>query len=255
VKQPKIVLLNRKIGQPDTHLPSSSTPHPIFCGQNPLDTQNPSSYTPTVKKQYLIKSKNKTTLSKIAIIDIDNTLWQFSDHFYLELRKINSNFPTPDQWFTFDTWKGYCSEVDFIAAINSIHHNQDSDRHKPYPESRGFLSSLKEHGFHIILASHRVPEMRQPTERWLNHHRLPYDELHLSLDKTVLFPMAEVVVDDAPPTLEKAIKIGALGAGLLFPWNRAYADNGFGLFQNLNEVLDYILKSSSKCHKEIGTLI
>jgi hypothetical protein len=36
------------------------------------------------------------TLSKIAIIDIDNTLWQFSDAFYLELKKINRNFPTPD---------------------------------------------------------------------------------------------------------------------------------------------------------------
>lgn len=28
--------------------------HPIFCGQTPLDTQGPSSYTRTVKKQCLI---------------------------------------------------------------------------------------------------------------------------------------------------------------------------------------------------------
>jgi len=184
-------------------------------------------------------------VSKIAIIDIDNTHWQFSDPFYLELKEINRNVPTPDQWFTSDIWEGYCTEVDFIAAINSIHHNQDSDRYKPYPESQEFLLSLKEHGFHIILASHRMPTTRQPTERWLARHRLPYDELHLSLDKTVLFPKADVVVDDAPRTLEKAIESGALGAGLLFPWNMAYAGNGFGLFQNLNEVLDYIRKSSS----------
>jgi len=68
--------------------------------------------------------------------------------------------------------------------------------------------------------------------------------LHLSLDKTVLFNQADVVVDDAPPTLEKAVECGALGAGLIFPWNRAYAGNGFGLFPSLNEVLDYILKST-----------
>jgi hypothetical protein len=183
-------------------------------------------------------------LSKIAIIDIDNTLWQFSDAFYLELKKINGNFPTPDRWCTYNIWEGYCSAEDFMAAISTIHHNQDSDRYQPYPESRGFLSSLKEHGFHIIIASHRTPETEQPTERWLEKHGLPYDELHLSLDKTVLFPKADIVVDDSPLTLDQAIKSGALGAGLLFPWNMYYTSNGFRLFQNLNEVLDYILMSS-----------
>ncbi|MBU2027104.1 MAG: hypothetical protein KJ814_05730 [Proteobacteria bacterium] len=31
-------------------------PHPIFCGHTPLDIQNPSSYTPTAKKEVLINS-------------------------------------------------------------------------------------------------------------------------------------------------------------------------------------------------------
>jgi hypothetical protein len=188
--------------------------------------------------------REQTTVGKIAIIDIDNTLWQFSDHFYLELKKINRNFPTPDQWSNLDTWEGYCSKVDFISAISSIHHNQDNDLYQPYPESQNFLLSLKENGFHVILASHRVPTTRNPTERWLARHKLPYDELHLSLDKTILFQKADVVVDDAPRTLKKAIEGGVLAAGLLFPWNSAYAGNGFGLFQNLNEVLDYIRKAS-----------
>jgi len=183
-------------------------------------------------------------LSKTAVIDIDNTLWQFSDAFYLELKKINRNFPTPDHWCTYDIWEGYCSAEDFIAAINTIHHNQDHDQYQPYSESKCFLSSLKENGYYVILASHRTQETSQPTERWLARHGLPYDELHLSLDKTVLFSRVDIVVDDSPLTLEKAIESGALGAGLLFPWNRAYPSNGFRLFQNLNEVLDYILKSS-----------
>lgn len=185
-------------------------------------------------------------MSKIAIVDIDNTLWQFSDAFYLELKKTNLNFPTPDQWSNLDAWERYCSEADFFTAINSIHHNQDRDEYQPYPESREFLSSLREHGFHITIASHRAPVTKLPTERWLMRHGLPYDDLHLSLDKTVLFPKADVVVDDAPNTLKKAVECGALGTGLLFPWNRAYAGNGFGLFQNLNEVLEHILKASSE---------
>lgn len=183
-------------------------------------------------------------MSKIAIIDIDNTLWSFSEPFYQALKKINRNFPTPDQWSTSNLWEGYCSEDDFMAAIHSIHRDQDCDEYQPYPESQHFLSSLKKQGYHIIVASHRVPEMRQPTEQWLVLHNLPYDELHLSLDKTVLFPNVNVVVDDSPLTLQKAKEKGALAAGLLCPWNKAYAGNGFGLFQNLNEVLSYILKQS-----------
>lgn len=182
-------------------------------------------------------------MSKIAIIDIDNTLWQFSDAFYLELKKINKDFPTPDRWLTYNIWEGYCSVEEFMAAIDTIHHHQDSNRHQPYPESREFLSTLREHGFQLIIASHRTKETSPPTERWLTKHRLPYDALHLSLDKTVLFQKADIVVDDSPLTLEKAIQSGALGAGLLFPWNRAYTSNGFRLFQNLDEVLNYILMS------------
>jgi hypothetical protein len=50
------------------------------------------------------------------------------------------------------------------------------------------------------------------------------------------------VVDDSPQTLEKAVASCAIGAGLLFPWNKAYRGNGFGLFGNLNEVMSYIVK-------------
>jgi len=188
-------------------------------------------------------------MTKNAVIDIDNTLWQFCDVFYLELKKINSAIPYVEQWTTFDFWQQYCSEKEFMAAINAIHQDQDSDCYQPYPESRDFLMSLKEHGYHVIIASHRLEETRKTTERWLARHKLPCDELHLSFDKTVLFKQAAVVVDDSPQTLEKAVASCAIGAGILFPWNRSSAGNGFGLFHDLHEVLQYILKprSGSPC--------
>lgn len=187
-------------------------------------------------------------MKKIAVIDIDNTLWRFCDVFYRELKKLNTNFPPIDQWTTFDFWEPYCSKKEFIAAINSIQQDQDNDRYHPYPEAKDFLLSLKERGFHIIIASHRLKETKRPTERWLARHQLTYDELYLSFEKSVLFDHAAVVVDDAPQTLAKAVASGALAAGLLFPWNRAYAGNGFGLFQDLNAVLGYILSSPAARH-------
>jgi hypothetical protein len=177
---------------------------------------------------------------KIAVIDIDNTLWPFCNAFLEELRRINREFPPVEQWTTWDFYAPHCTEEQFLDAVDRIHYAQDSDRYRPYPEAQGFLRRLKEAGYRIVIASHRREETRVPTERWLRKHELVHDELHLSFDKTVLFDGAAVVVDDAPQTLEKAVASKAIGAGLLFPWNRNYAGNGFGLFNNLNEVLIYI---------------
>jgi len=183
-----------------------------------------------------------TIFNKTAIIDIDNTLWQFCDAFYVELRKINKDYPTPEDWTLFDIWEGYCSEQEFYGAVNAIHMKQDSDNFQPYPEAKGFLSILKQNDFHITIASHRSPEYMAQTERWLKKHGLVYDDIHLSYHKTKLFNAeTNVVVDDAPQVLEKAVENGALATGLLFPWNRAYRDKGFRLCSNLDEILDGIL--------------
>jgi hypothetical protein len=179
-------------------------------------------------------------MKKTAIIDIDNTLWRFCDALYDELRRVHPAFPPVDRWTTWDFFTPFCTEQRFLAAVDAVHARQDSDAYRPYPEAHGFLRSLREQGYRIVIASHRKTEMRGPTERWLEKHGLEHDDLHLSFDKTVLFGGAAVVVDDAPHTLEKAVEHKAVGAGLLFPWNRSYAGNGFGLFDDLDEVLSYI---------------
>ena len=184
----------------------------------------------------------KNTYNKKAIIDIDNTLWHFCDALYKELRKINHRFPTPDTWTQCDLWEGYCTDVDFYNVVNAIHLNQHNDRYLPYPEAQDFLINLKENGYHITIASHRSPDYRRQTEIWLRKHRLVHDELHLSYQKTQLFTeYTAVVVDNSPHILEEAVDKGIMAMGLLFPWNKEYADNGFMLFNSLNEILEHIL--------------
>jgi len=182
-------------------------------------------------------------MRETAVVDIDNTLWQFCDAFYDELQKMNSAFPPVEQWTTWDFFVPYCTEEQFLAAVDAVHLRQDSEQYRPYPEAEGFLQSLKQQGYRVVIASHRRPEMRGPTERWLKRHGLEHDELHLSFDKSVLFKDVAVVVDDAPQTLEKAVASRAIGAGLLFPWNKAYAGDGFGLFSDLTEILAYVMKN------------
>ena len=155
-------------------------------------------------------------MSKTAIVDIDNTLWQFCDVLYEDLRKVNKNFPSPEHWTHWDLWEGYCTKDEFFGAINAIHSKQDSDGYLPYPDARDFLSSLRENGYHITIASHRSPDYRKQTEKWLERHRLVHDDLHLSYQKTRLFDMfTSVVVDDAPQVLEKAVENGAAGHRLV----------------------------------------
>lgn len=182
---------------------------------------------------------------KTAIVDIDNTLWQFCDAFYEELKKVNADFPKPDNWTDWDIWEGYCSEQDFYKAVEAVHIKQDSDEFKPYPESKAFLSALRRHNYHITIASHRSPQFLRQTEAWFAKHGLVYDDMHLSYNKIQLInESTNVVVDDSPGVLEKAVERGALATGLLFPWNREYNKNGFRLCNDLNEILQGILRCS-----------
>jgi hypothetical protein len=181
-------------------------------------------------------------MTKKAIVDIDNTLWHFSDAFYEELRKINGNFPIPEHWTGWEIWQGYCTEEEFYGAVHAVHNKQHSDEFLPYPEAESFLRGLKENGFRIIIASHRSPDYRRQTLKWLEKHGLLHDELHLSYHKTRLFDeTVNVVVDDSPHVLEKAVKRGVMATGLLCPWNRQHTNNGFMLFDSLNEILEHIL--------------
>jgi len=184
---------------------------------------------------------------KKAIVDIDNTLWHFCDFLYERLKKINETMPPPDYWIDWDFWEDYCSKEEFIRAIQDIQLNQDDERHLPYPEARDFLATLREHNFHIVIASHRTPASREQTHGWLVQHGLAFDEVHLSYDKTVLFDQScDIVVDDSPHVLEKAVEKGIMAAGLRFPWNRHYTNNGYTLLENLNEILSHILVYSNR---------
>jgi hypothetical protein len=188
---------------------------------------------------------------KKAVIDIDNTLWHFCDVLFERLQKINEAFPPPDAWIDWDFWERYCSKEEFLAAIEDIHLNQDDDRHLPYPQARYFLATLKEHDFHITIASHRTTESIEQTRSWLMKHELLFDEIHLSYDKTVLIDgTCDAVVDDAPHILETAAERGVAAAGLLFPWNCNTRSNGYTLCRDLQETLEYVLRSDAPTRRQ-----
>ena len=66
---------------------------------------------------------------------------------------------------------------------------------------------------------------------------LPFDEVHLSNDKSVLFDGSWAIVDDSPVTLGKAARAGIIRVGLRNPWNEG---TDHPLFNNLPEILNFI---------------
>lgn len=174
-------------------------------------------------------------MQKIAVIDIDNTLWDFASVLYEELIKINPNVPNPLHWHKWDFWMDYIDTKTFYEIIFKIHRRQDI--FGAYPDAKFFLRELKESGYKIIIASHREEESRIPTINWLNKNKLSFDELHLSFDKTVLLCSCEIIVDDSPQILQKATERRVIATGLEFPWNKS---NGFKLFKNLSQILAYL---------------
>jgi hypothetical protein len=174
-------------------------------------------------------------MARKIIVDIDNTLWDLAPELWKQLLIYNPEMPPPEKWHDWDFWEEHIETADLYRALREVHMKQD--RFLPYPESPGFLAGLKERGFYIIIASHREKKTMDPTVRWLQKFGLPYDEVHLSSDKSVLFDTSWAIVDDSPVTLGKAARAGIIRAGLRNPWNES---TDHPLFANLGEVLKFI---------------
>ena len=168
-------------------------------------------------------------------MDIDNTLWNLAPEFWDALTKVNPKMPSPALWGGRKAIEQYLPIKEFFRVLKEIHMRQET--YAPFPESEFFLASLRKRGFYIIIASHRHRDTYGPTVNWLKKNRLLFDEIHLSYDKSVLFPKSTALVDDSPMNLQKAAEAGILGTGLLFPWNET---SGFPLFKTLMEILEYL---------------
>ena len=168
------------------------------------------------------------------LVDIDNTLWGFASVLYRRLSSRNSNVPEPERWDSWFFWKKYMNEEEFYHAIYETH--GDQMRYKAFPEAERFLHNLKKEGHTIIIASHRPPEVAEVTKEWLRKNSLSFDMVHLSYDKTVLFDTVDFVIDDAPPTINKACLEGIPVAALRRPWNCML---NIPLYNNLFEIKLY----------------
>jgi hypothetical protein len=153
-------------------------------------------------------------------IDIDSTL----HHYWDELaeaakRRFGVDLPYEHQ----HTWKiTRLRDEQLRAAIADTHSDEVIARAEPYPHAVGIINAWHDAGHWIHVTSHRAERCHPATESWLAAIGLVYDDLHCSHDKVSRCVDLEidVIIDDSPVTLLRAIDEGMVTATLLHPWNR-----------------------------------
>lgn len=154
-----------------------------------------------------------------ALVDVDNTLFDFATPLYEMLIENNINIPSPEHWNKWDYfYPEYMTKETACEYFDMVHSRQLE--YKSFDDARVFLENLiKDRA--VVIVSHREPNRCKELRKWLDINDLPYDMVECSDDKTKMFNKAvfDVVVDDCPSTLEAAVNAGINGYGLQKPWN------------------------------------
>ena len=164
-------------------------------------------------------------MARIAL-DIDSTLhhyWDLLDS--VARRRYGVELPYAEQ----HTWGIAQLERDqLIAAVRETHSDENIAAAEPYPGAVETVRAWHDEGHWIHVTSHRAGPTRAATRRWLDRIGMPYDDLHCSYDKVsrCVELRIDVLVDDSPVNLERALEHGIAAATIVHPWNAELVESG-----------------------------
>jgi beta-phosphoglucomutase-like phosphatase (HAD superfamily) len=164
-------------------------------------------------------------VARIAL-DIDSTLhhyWDLLDS--VTRRRYGVELPYAEQ----RTWGIAQLERDqIVAAVEETHSDANIESAEPYPGAVETVRDWHERGHWIHITSHRAGPTRAATTRWLERIAMPYDDLHCSFDKIsrCVELGIDVLVDDSPVNLERALDAGIAAATIVHPWNAELVETG-----------------------------
>jgi uncharacterized HAD superfamily protein len=153
-------------------------------------------------------------------IDIDSTLHQYWDVLAaVAKRRFGVDLPYDRQ----TVW-----DIDELrpeqlrAAVLETHRDEHILAAVPYPGAVETVRGWHEAGHYVHITSHRHADAHDATRRWLDAIGLPYDDLHCSYDKVARAVELgiDLMIDDSPPNLLRALDAGMTAATLLHPWNQ-----------------------------------
>lgn len=117
------------------------------------------------------------------------------------------------------------------ACVADTHTDASVLAAEPYPGAVEAIQAWHARGHKIMVVSHRTPTAHGATGQWLDRIGLPYDELHCSTDKIARCVEAgvELLIDDSPINLRRALEHSIRVATILHPWNRDVCEDEEGI--------------------------
>lgn len=156
---------------------------------------------------------------KIAI-DIDSTLHHYWDTLSAAARR---RFGVDLQYENQVTWAiAQLKPEQLQVCIAETHAPEAVLGAEPYPGAVEVVRRWHEAGHWIHVTSHRDAAAAVHTAQWLERIGLPFDDLHCSRDKIARAAELgiDILVDDSPVNLERALEAGITAATIIHPWNR-----------------------------------
>jgi uncharacterized HAD superfamily protein len=153
-------------------------------------------------------------------IDIDSTLHHYWDFLAdIAQRRFGVELPYEEQ-YTWDITR--LKPRQLAVCIAETHSDAVILAGRPYPGAVEVVRRWHEAGHFIHVTSHRDTAAREATERWLRQIGLAFDELYCSSDKVARCHAIgiDVLIDDSPVTISRALEHGILAATIGHPWNR-----------------------------------
>ncbi len=152
-------------------------------------------------------------------IDIDSTLHHYWDVLSeVSVKRFGVELPYEEQL----TWGiTRLREEQLRVCVQESHSDERILACKPYPGAVEAVRRWHRAGHFIHVTSHRASDRRAVTERWLREAGLPFDDLHCSFDKIARCRelSIELLIDDSPVNIARAIEAGIAVATILHPWN------------------------------------
>jgi len=152
-------------------------------------------------------------------IDIDSTLHHYWDVLSdAARRRFGIDLPYEQQ---FDWGITRLKPKQLEVCIAETHTDDAILAAEPYPGAVDVVARWHEAGHFIHITSHRQHRAHDATEAWLRKIGLPFDELYCSFDKVARCREIgiDVLVDDSPVNIARAIDAGIVAATLRHPWN------------------------------------
>jgi uncharacterized protein len=153
-------------------------------------------------------------------IDIDSTLHHYWDVLSRAARdRFGVDLPY-DQQVTWGITRLKPRQVQ--ACVEDTHRDGAILAAVPYPGAVETVRAWHEAGHFIHITSHRAERAQEATETWLREIGLPYDELYCSMDKVTRCREIgiDLLVDDSPVNIAKAVDAGIAVATISHPWNK-----------------------------------